>query len=96
MEIHKLKNIHPTIDRCVVSLWHSSRKTGDAWLDSTVSLFTENQRRKIMFLGPGTKHESNALFNRIEDDGFYKAASHLNQEWQVVTFLRVPEQEEES
>ena len=93
MDIEKLRIIHPTIDRCVVSLEHSSRETGFYWLYCIVSLFTQDRRQKMLMLGPGTRQESGELFKRIESFGFYQAGSRLDQEWEVVTFLRITKEE---
>lgn len=88
MNFNKLSQIHPSIDQCKVHLHYSSRSEEPFWLNVDIYLYTDNERQKILFLGPGSKIETHELYKQIEALGFYQSGQRFDYEWLVVTFTR--------
>ena len=91
MDIQKIGAIHPTITNCEIRLQYSSRKTGPYWLDTHLCLFAGEERRKILFLGEGSKEESEEAIRLLKAQGFDRTTSRLNQEWHYISFERQPQ-----
>lgn len=89
MNFNKLSQIHPSIEQCKIHLHYSARSEEPYWLRVDVYLYKDNQRHKILFLGPGSKNEVYELYKQIEALGFDQSGQRFDYEWLVVTFTRV-------
>jgi hypothetical protein len=94
MDTHKIRVFHPSITRCELRLQHTSRNSEPYWLASQLYLYSGDQRKKIIFLGSGSKQDSSTAARLITDQGFVQTGSRLNQEWEHINFVRDPGEEE--
>lgn len=91
MDIHKIRDFHPSITRCELRLEHSSRETGNYWLSSQLYLYAGEERKRILFLGGGSKDGAAEVIRLLNSFGFEKTGQRLNQEWEHISFLRASE-----
>lgn len=90
MNIQKIRVFHPTITNCELRLQYSSRETEPFWLEAQLYLYAGKERRKILFLGGGSKNDSEEAIRLLKAQGFARTSSRLNQEWYHISFEREP------
>jgi len=88
MDIKKIRQIHPSINRCELRMQYSSRKTEPYWLAADLYLFSGDERRKTIFLGAGSKADSEEAIRLLFSQGYTKTGARLNQEWYHISFVR--------
>jgi hypothetical protein len=93
MDIHKIRGFHPSITRFKLMLQHSSRKTGNFWIDAALAIFAGAKRRRVIQLGPGSKNDSSEVIQLLTTQGFKITGKRLNQEWEQITLVREQETE---
>jgi hypothetical protein len=60
-------------------LQHSSRQTGNFWIDAALAIFSGAKRRRVIQL--------------LTTQGFKVIGKRLNQEWEQITLVREQETE---
>jgi hypothetical protein len=88
MDTYKIRVFHPTITRCELRLEHSSRQAEPYWLEAQLYLYAGDERKKILFLGSGSKQDSAEVIRLITDQDFVQTGARLNQEWEHIGFAR--------
>ncbi|MDF1499960.1 MAG: bifunctional UDP-sugar hydrolase/5'-nucleotidase [Anaerolineales bacterium] len=88
MDLQTLETIEPSWTHCEVMLQHSSRTTGDYWINSAIRLSNDSGEVRYLFPGHGSKQEGAQMLASLQALGFDQIGSRLNQEWEHISMQR--------